>query len=235
MNQDLIWKKLQSEDINRGFEGAAIRAEFLIRRFKRHLKPGVSVMNVGIGKAILENKLLQLGCTVSSLDPDATSVERLHSSNIDAKQGYIEQIPFADKSFDIVFASEVLEHLSDEQLASGIQEIQRVLKPGGLFIGTTPFEEDLKVSIVVCPHCGDIFHRWGHLQSFSSSQLKSWIEQGTGGHKLEVRKIETIGFASLRGGGVFGLVKALIKIPLCKIGVRFANPNICFQAIKLGH
>ncbi len=233
MSQDLIWKKLQNEDINRGFEGASIRAEFLLRRFKHHLTAGVSVMNVGIGTAALEKSLLQQGCKVSSLDPDATSVERLQASGIDARQGYIEQMPFADASFDIVFASEVLEHLNDEQLASGIQEIHRVLKPNGLFIGTTPFEEDLKVSIVVCPHCGDIFHRWGHLQSFSLSRLKNCIENAAGGRKFKVQKIETIGFASFKGGGAFGFIKALIKIPLCKIGARFANPNICFKAIKL--
>ena len=43
-------------------------------------------------------------------------------------------LPFADESFDCVFSYAVLEHLHTPQVA--IQEIARVLKVGGVFVGT---------------------------------------------------------------------------------------------------
>ena len=42
----------------------------------------------------------------------------------------IQSIPYPDNSFDLVFASHVLEYVKDDRQA--IQEIKRVLRPGGL-------------------------------------------------------------------------------------------------------
>lgn len=46
------------------------------------------------------------------------------------------RLPFADSVFDLVIASEVLEHVEDDR--SAIQEIGRVLKPGGILCVTVP-------------------------------------------------------------------------------------------------
>ncbi len=47
-----------------------------------------------------------------------------------------EQLDFADNTFDIVFTNEVLEHVDDDRRV--VEEIVRVLKPGGKFICFTP-------------------------------------------------------------------------------------------------
>ncbi len=46
-------------------------------------------------------------------------------------------LPFADDAFDTVLSFEVLEHVTDSRRM--VAEIQRVLKPGGHIILTTPF------------------------------------------------------------------------------------------------
>jgi SAM-dependent methyltransferase len=46
-------------------------------------------------------------------------------------------MPFADNSFDSLMATEVLEHCPDPQAI--IQEMKRVLKPGGILFFTVPF------------------------------------------------------------------------------------------------
>lgn len=46
-------------------------------------------------------------------------------------------IPLEDASVDVVVCTEVLEHLATPALC--IEEIWRVLKPGGVFIGSAPF------------------------------------------------------------------------------------------------
>jgi SAM-dependent methyltransferase len=48
-----------------------------------------------------------------------------------------ERIPFGDESFDCVFSSEVFEHVFN--LPDVLDEINRVLKPGGLLLATCPF------------------------------------------------------------------------------------------------
>jgi 2-polyprenyl-6-hydroxyphenyl methylase/3-demethylubiquinone-9 3-methyltransferase len=49
--------------------------------------------------------------------------------------GRAEALPFADASFEVVWCTDVLEHLADRPAA--IAQIARVLKPGGLFLYDT--------------------------------------------------------------------------------------------------
>jgi SAM-dependent methyltransferase len=48
-----------------------------------------------------------------------------------------QRLPFLDKTFDLVLATEVLEHLPNPEAAA--REITRVLRPGGRAIVTVPF------------------------------------------------------------------------------------------------
>jgi SAM-dependent methyltransferase len=52
------------------------------------------------------------------------------------QQGDIESLPFESSSFDMALLNEVLEHVPNE--ARGLQEIHRVLKPGGILIIFSP-------------------------------------------------------------------------------------------------
>ena len=52
----------------------------------------------------------------------------------------IARVPFEDNSFASVFSNGVLEHVHD--LAAGLAEIRRVLRPGGRLIFTVPTMED---------------------------------------------------------------------------------------------
>ena len=53
-----------------------------------------------------------------------------------AFDGY--RLPFADASFDSISLIEVIEHLTDETIASLLGESRRCLKPGGHLVVTTP-------------------------------------------------------------------------------------------------
>ncbi|MEM8548336.1 MAG: class I SAM-dependent methyltransferase [Pseudomonadota bacterium] len=83
------------------------------------------------------------------------------------------ELPFANNSFDKVICSEVLEHIPD--YAGALREIQRVLKPGGLFCASVPRRWPEKI----CWALSDAYHQvpGGHLRIFRSDELRSEIER----------------------------------------------------------
>ena len=63
------------------------------------------------------------------------------------------RIPQADNTFDIVFSNQVFEHIED--FTTPLQEINRVLRPGGLFINAFPTRDVWREG-----HCGILFAHW---------------------------------------------------------------------------
>ena len=81
-------------------------------------------------------------------------------------------LPFADNTFDKVICSEVLEHIPDYRGA--LREIERVLKPGGLFCASVPRRWPEKI----CWALSEGYYQvpGGHLRIFRSDELRSEIE-----------------------------------------------------------
>lgn len=99
------------------------------------MMPGFGrVLNVGAGRGGISRLLHQAGYTVSSVDlhPEHFVAEGLNCGFADLNQS----LPFADGSFDIVLAVEVVEHL--ENPWHFMREAVRVLAGGGILIMTTP-------------------------------------------------------------------------------------------------
>lgn len=176
MRQERIWDHFQGNAQGlKTFVHAQPRYVYLAA----HLPAGARVLNVGVGDGGLERLLLDKGIEVFSLDPGEAAINRLRKklslNETRARQGYVETAPFPAEMFDFVILSEVLEHLEDETLAAALTEIRRMLKPGGVFMGTVPADEDLAANMVVCPDCGKLFHRWGHVRAFSEIDLRDLL------------------------------------------------------------
>ena len=94
------------------------------------------VLDVGCGGGYLSEALAELGHSVSGIDLSETAIENAKNhakkSNltIDYRAGSVFQLPYPDAHFDVVVASDVLEHVGDVPRA--LAEIYRVLKPGGV-------------------------------------------------------------------------------------------------------
>ena len=54
---------------------------------------------------------------------------------IDYRQGFAENMPYEDNTFDVVICVDVLEHVADYKKV--VSEVHRILKPGGLFFFDT--------------------------------------------------------------------------------------------------
>lgn len=86
-----------------------------------------------------------------------------------------EKLP--DAMADTVFLIEVVEHLEDNVLQSVLTEARRLIKPGGNLVITTPNNENLQISKVMCPECACVFHRWQHVRSWSPESLTRHLAQ----------------------------------------------------------
>ena len=103
---------------------------------------GARVLDLGCGDAALSFLLRQQGATVVGTDLDWIGVEwgrrQWRSQGAQAAlamaNGY--DLPFADKVFDCVICSEVIEHVQRPERL--LAEMQRVLTPTGRFVLTTP-------------------------------------------------------------------------------------------------
>jgi SAM-dependent methyltransferase len=113
-----------------GWDNWLFRDEIL-----RHLKPEHTVLDLGAGIGRLKAMhFLGMAKKVCGIDPDALVLQNQHLD--EAKQAFGENIPYADSTFDIVFSSNVLEHLTNPFPV--FKEVARVLKPGGVFLAKTP-------------------------------------------------------------------------------------------------
>ena len=71
----------------------------------------------------------------------------------------IQSIPYPDNSFDLVFASHVLEYVKNDMRA--IQEIKRVLRPGGLAFLPVPMLHDKTIDFEERPRNKRIIRETG--------------------------------------------------------------------------
>lgn len=120
------------------------------RRRRPHWRPATEVY-AALVRAQLgpEHRLLDLGCgrgglveqlshplpQTVGLDPDLASL-REHRLALPRVQATSDALPFAGRSFDVVVASWLLEHL--QHPVRDLREVARVLRPGGVFVFITP-------------------------------------------------------------------------------------------------
>jgi SAM-dependent methyltransferase len=106
-------------------------------------------LDLGCGRGGLVEQLQHPRSQSVGLDPDFLSLteHRLAADRdpLPRVAALTERLPFKESSFDIVFASWVLEHLSRPEMC--FQQIGHVLKPGGVFLFITPNRRHPLVSL----------------------------------------------------------------------------------------
>jgi 2-polyprenyl-6-hydroxyphenyl methylase/3-demethylubiquinone-9 3-methyltransferase len=105
---------------------------------------GKEVMELGSGTGRLTIPMLKAGAKVTAVDVAQGMLEILagrvaeagFADQIAVRQGGATELPFSDASFDLCASVNVFSHLPEPGAA--LKEIQRVLRPGGAFIGNFP-------------------------------------------------------------------------------------------------
>jgi ubiquinone/menaquinone biosynthesis C-methylase UbiE len=127
-----VWAQLPAELEP---EGAARRRGFLLR----HVAAGDRVLDLGCGDGGFTAALSESGTHPTGADIAEGALARARERHPGADYVRIDphgRWPFPDAGFDAVWAGEVVEHVADTE--RWVNEVRRVLRPGGQLILTTP-------------------------------------------------------------------------------------------------
>lgn len=127
----------------------------------------------------LNGKILDVGCSVGGIHEkfvEKFGKKNMYGVDIEItkdtehyKKADAQKIPFKEKTFDSVFAGELIEHV--EKPAPFVSEVARVLKKNGVFILTTPNRKSL-VNRIFKSYETPI-----HINLFNYQQLKKLLEE----------------------------------------------------------
>lgn len=132
-----------------------------------------------VAKPYIKGKLLELGCgegrgveLLAPLAASYTAIDKIHGviesltksySKYTFEQGSFPPFPYESDSFDTIVTFQVIEHIKNDQLF--LKEIQRVLKPGGQALISTP---NIKMTLSRNP--------W-HIREYTADQLEALCKQ----------------------------------------------------------
>jgi SAM-dependent methyltransferase len=161
--------------------GAEPATVLTVRYDRLGLRPGDRVLDLGCGFGRHAFESARLGASVVACDmslaelKDVTGMfKALAYDTSSATNGDATRLPFADESFDCVIASEVLEHVPDDNAA--FAELARVLKPGGTIAVTVP----AWLAERLCWALSDEYHApfvaGGHVRIYTTAELRSRLQ-----------------------------------------------------------
>lgn len=99
-------------------------------------------LEVGCGQGELAARVRhELGAAVVAIDQSERMVALTKEREVDARVGDVQQLPFESGGFDCAVAAWMLYHVEDVERA--LDELARVLAPGGTLIAVTNFSDHL--------------------------------------------------------------------------------------------
>ncbi len=94
------------------------------------------VLEIGTGSGYGIEVIAPRAARFVTLDKHAPAPELTQRPGVEFRQATVPPLPFGDATFDCVISFQVIEHIEkDEEF---VREVYRVLRPGGLFVVTTP-------------------------------------------------------------------------------------------------
>jgi SAM-dependent methyltransferase len=148
---------------------------------RARLRSASRILNAGCGDSIFPVFLSSLGHQVTALDLDFTAnLGELHELQTHYVRGSLTELPYEGESFDAAFCISVIEHLDEGQIPVAMQELRRVLRPGGRLLLTTDFYEDADANLHYTGPGRDPFPvDWG---IFDEERLRRLILDAPGFH-----------------------------------------------------
>lgn len=154
---------------------------------KLGLQPGQRVLDLGCGAGRHAFEMYRRGADVVAFDQDVEELENVaamfaamkaegqvpEGANAQTVPGDALALPFPDEHFDVVIASEIMEHISEDEKA--MREMVRVVKPGGRVVVTVPRWLPERI----CWAFSDEYHEveGGHVRIYTAVELISKLRK----------------------------------------------------------
>lgn len=161
--------------------------ELTITILRKNINSKVNILDAGCGTGGMTKKLEEFG-RVTGVDISQLALDYARKKGLkDLLKASVCDLPFPDKSFDVIVTLDVLYHKKVEDDMKALQEFYRVLKPKGIILLRVPAFEFLRGN-------HDIIVETRH--RYTSSEIKE--------------KLETVGFKIRK----LSYVNMLLSIPL---------------------
>lgn len=125
-----------------------------------------SILDVGCGDGTISESL-NIKFNVIASDRSLNAVKHVKTRRL---ANSADLIALKSNSVDLVFSSEMIEHLPDKIFASAIKEFKRVSRKY-VFL-TFPNNENIEKQFTQCSQCDFIFNKSYHLRSLNSKNIK---------------------------------------------------------------
>jgi SAM-dependent methyltransferase len=129
------------------------------------------LLDIGCGAGSLLEAARRAGWEAEGVEVSRPSVEHVRARGFEVFYGELAEAHYPAASFDVVTASEILEHLPEPKEL--LREIARIVRPGGLFWGTTPHGRGLSARALGVGWSA--VHPPEHLQLFSLPGLRGLL------------------------------------------------------------
>ena len=179
----------KNNHIDKNFLGTAWRLEDrgriitkIISKWSYLRKQSIDILDIGCRDGTLMAYLLKQADVpyhITGADIDLNALARY---KVDFPEAIVKledcngNLSFTNKCFDIVLAGEVIEHLINPELF--LSEVNRILRPGGLFVGSAPnaFKLDKRLRLLL-GNDPKSFSDHTHTQYFSHNSLRELLNQ----------------------------------------------------------
>ena len=144
-------------------------------RIRALTRPDEAILDVGCGSGGILRTLAEAGYTdLGGVELSGYAVERLRREGIPMQQGTLLDLPVPTARYDVVIASQVLEHVI--RRGRFMREILRVLKPGG------------RAFIFVPNDCLGPIDESEHVIKYTDRSLRAFLGRYFGGIEIDVMR-----------------------------------------------
>lgn len=170
------------------------RLEEIVEDFSIHFSSG-RLLDIGFGSAVLMQVARDKGWQATGVEISKPAVEHARKLGFEVFHGDLAEAKYPDNYFDVITASEIIEHCFQPEIL--LNEVFRILRPGGLFWATTPSARGLSFQLIGLDWT--IIHPPEHLQLFSKKAIHLMLKKVGFSHS----SVKTAGFNPVEVAYVF--------------------------------